>query len=255
LFIPAEGQLFFSIDYSAIELVTLAKVCLHRYGESRLAEVLRAGQDPHGLTAASMYGMKPAKFLAMKKRDTKEFKRLRAAAKAVNFGVPGGLGKDRLVDYARDVFGVTMTVEEAAAFRTSLIDDTYPELRKYLREEADIVHTLTGRVRSDVGYTEGKNTPFSGLAADGAKQAMFALTAAGFRLVAFIHDEFVIELPEDDDHSTRAVEIEKICVEAMQTVVGDLPVKCEYALMRRWSKDAETARDKDGRLIPWEPAS
>jgi hypothetical protein len=255
LFIPSEGHVFLGIDYSAIELVTLARVCLHRYGESRLAEVLRDGQDPHALTAASMCGMKARKFLAMKKSNPKEYNRLRAAAKAVNFGVPGGLGPDGLIDYARNVFGVVMTREDAERFRNALIDDTYPELRRYLREDADRVHVLTGRVRADVHYTEGKNTPFSGLAADGAKQAMFNLTAAGFHLVAFIHDEFLMELPEDDDHTARAVEIERICIDAMQTVVGDLPVKCEYALMRRWSKDAEAVRDKDGRLLVWEPTT
>ena len=59
------------------------------------------------------------------------------------------------------------------------------------------VTTLTGRVRGRVSFTQARNTPFQGLAADGAKLALWELIRAGYRVVAFIHDEILIELPED----------------------------------------------------------
>ena len=65
--------------------------------------------------------------------------------------------------------------------------------------------TLTGRVRGRVGFTQARNTPFQGLAADGAKLALWALIRAGYRVVAFIHDEIIVELPEEGvDHAAEA---------------------------------------------------
>src|SRR5262249_40377263 len=51
------------------------------------------------------------------------------------------------------------------------------------------VPTLTGRIRGRVTYCQVRNTPFQGLAADGAALALFSLVKEGFRVVAFIHDE------------------------------------------------------------------
>src|SRR5262249_25931349 len=46
-FIPSPGHLFLVVDFSFIELRTLAAECLARYGRSRLAEAIREGIDPH----------------------------------------------------------------------------------------------------------------------------------------------------------------------------------------------------------------
>lgn len=54
--------------------------------------------------------------------------------------------------------------------------------------------TLTGRLRGGISYTQARNTPFSGLAADGAKLALWDLLHQGFNVVAFVHDEIVVEL-------------------------------------------------------------
>jgi hypothetical protein len=71
-------------------------------------------------------------------------------------------------------------------------------------------------------------------------------------LVAFLHDEVVIELPEDADHAAEARRVESIMNSAMEEVTGDVPVALEYALSRRWSKRARAVFDADGRLIPCE---
>jgi DNA polymerase I-like protein with 3'-5' exonuclease and polymerase domains len=128
LFIPSPGQKLFIGDFAAVELRTLAAVCKARYGHSRLGEVIIEGTDPHAFTAAAVQGMDFACFMAMKATDPKGFKEARQAAKAINFGVPGGLGSKTLKDYARANYGVTLTQEEAAAFKKTLITDVYPEL-------------------------------------------------------------------------------------------------------------------------------
>ncbi|MDA0659360.1 MAG: hypothetical protein O3C60_11015 [Planctomycetota bacterium] len=75
------------------------------------------------------------------------------------------------------------------------------------------------------------------------------------RLVACVHDEVIIELPEHGiDHKAAADDVSRIMREAMRDVIqSDLPVNCEYALMRRWYKGAKPTFDDAGRLVPWEP--
>jgi DNA polymerase I-like protein with 3'-5' exonuclease and polymerase domains len=265
-------------------------------------------------------------------------KQLRQQAKAVNFGLPAGLGAASLVTYAKFGYGVSMTLEQATEFRTMLTDTIYPELALYLAEDpaqllaislqTDVttvratirkqwqygllrrvteghtakadgtpysdstlgsvwehlqqlnrnpalaaaiaqrdttetsplrrllhspVATPTGRIRGQVPFTAARNTPFQGLAADGAKLAMWNLLLAGYRVVAFVHDEFVIELPVDADHTQEAQRINAICCGSMQQVVGDIPIACEFSLSDRWYKQATAVWDSGGNLIPWNP--
>ncbi|MBI3832489.1 MAG: hypothetical protein HY291_23395 [Planctomycetes bacterium] len=114
------------------------------------------------------------------------------------------------------------------------------------------VATLTGRLRGYPTYCAARNAVFQGLAADGAKLALYGLYMEGFRIVNFIHDEILIEFPTDADHLALAKRVVEIMISAMREVVPDLPVSCEYALMRRWFKGAK-ALIRDGRLMPVMP--
>ena len=170
-----------------------------------------------------------------------------------------------LAAYARSGYGVEMTPGEAAALRERLIREVYPELRRYLADEGPPpgpggvrlpgVATPTGRIRGRVGYAQARNTPFQGLAADAAKLALWGLARAGFRVAAFIHDEFVVELPEAGvDHLATAREVEAVLDRAMEAVAPGIPSACESALARRWTKRARATYSADGKLVPWEDA-
>ena len=56
------------------------------------------------------------------------------------------------------------------------------------------------------------------------------------------------------DHAAEALRIATIINRAMESVTGNVPSGCEYALSRRWSKKAKAVYDDGGRLIPWEEA-
>ena len=101
---------------------------------------------------------------------------------------------------------------------------------------------------------KGCNTPFSGLAADGAKLAMFNLMHIGFRVVAFIHDEVVVEIPENSNLNEEARVMDRVMVESMESVCHNVPIKCEYAASRVWSKLAAPVFGEDGALREWVPA-
>jgi DNA polymerase I-like protein with 3'-5' exonuclease and polymerase domains len=117
------------------------------------------------------------------------------------------------------------------------------------------VATLTGRLRGRVSYAQARNTPFQGLAADGAALALFALVKEGFRVVGFVHDEVIIELPDEGGHVSEAKvrRVEEVLCGKMAEVLGcDIPVGCEAVLSRRWSKKARLIV-RDGKVHPWGP--
>jgi hypothetical protein len=141
-----------------------------------------------------------------------------------------------------------------------------PELKEALEKRqpseglvAQVCHagvgTLTGRIRGRVRYSQVRNTPFQGLAADGAALALFDLVEEGFRVVAFVHDEVLVELPDEGGYVSedKFRRIEDIMCRAMeQVLVGSIPVGCESALSARWNKKAKLVV-KDGKVCPWTP--
>jgi DNA polymerase I-like protein with 3'-5' exonuclease and polymerase domains len=141
-----------------------------------------------------------------------------------------------------------------------------PELREVLEKRqpsealaAQVCHagvaTLTGRIRGRVRYSQARNTPFQGLAADGAALALFELVQEGFRVVGFVHDEILVELPDEGGYVSEALvrRVQEAMCRAMgRVLVGDIPVGCEAALSRRWSKKAKLIV-RDGKVYPWEP--
>ncbi|NCX48275.1 MAG: hypothetical protein EBW81_02015 [Gammaproteobacteria bacterium] len=145
----------------------------------------------------------------------------------------------------------------------------YPEMRLYFDDvgaligarggRATVTHAVSGRLRGGCSFTAACNTFFQGLVADGAKRALYLLTRAAYaerydlhvRPVAFIHDEIIIECPEEQ--ATEAAELLTRCmVEGMQAYTPDIPVVVEAAAMRRWYKDAAPVWRGD-RLMPWAP--
>ena len=334
LFRPSAGHYLFGIDYSALELRALAVVCLKRYGFSHLAEQFKAGTDPHTYAAQRVLNIDRKEWRQLPKSEKADHRR---KAKAVNFGLSGGLGACSLAKYAAAAYGVAMSVDEASELREKFTNEIFPELGEYLREDtasivadntdsriSDVelnlpgallgafgkvlrenpstrkgepysdefverlwesieavnenwfllpaiserrtgpdvhraffgatVSTLTGRIRNNVTYAQYRNTGFSGLAADGCKLAMYRLICAGLEVCAFIHDEFLIELPIESDHRRAALKIEEICRQSMSEVFeGLVPVECEFWLSDRWRKSAEAVWGDNGELLPWIP--
>ena len=147
---------------------------------------------------------------------------------------------------------------------------TWPEMRPYLNwinsqvSDSDTIKTfVSGMVRGGVTYTSAANHFFQSLAAIGAKRAVVAMTGemyredtalSGSRLCIFAHDETIIDIPDRgvDAVDAAARRQATVMVEQMKTVVPDVAIKAEPALMRYWSKDAKEKQDEKGRYIPWD---
>jgi len=124
-----------------LELRTLAQICLRRYGRSVLADLFRQGIDPHKYTASLLLGLSLEQFGQL---PIGEQKQARQRAKVANFGCSGGLGAASLVSYAKQSYGVDLTIKQARDFRKRLITKIYPELKTYLsdHQHSDIAHNL-----------------------------------------------------------------------------------------------------------------
>ena len=116
------------------------------------------------------------------------------------------------------------------------------------------VFTLTGRLRANASYCARHNTIFQGLAADGAKLGVWCLWRAGFRIVNFIHDEVLVEVPAGSNLAHQAEIVRYLMVKGMREVVPDILVDVEYAVSERWFKNAKVTLDRDGKLTTWQPA-
>ena len=220
----AENKSTFLItDYAAIELSTLAQVLYDEFGESVMRDKINEGKDLHRYYASVLFDVE----------EEKVEKWQRQAAKAANFGFPGGLGLDTFIEFARG-YGLKITRDEAQNMKKAWFD-AFPEMKEYLNGEQGYVWTRTGRLRNNTTFCAEKNTPFQGLAADGAKLALYNLMDAGFKIVGFVHDEIITEVPESQA-KTLTNKQEKIMIDSMKIVVPDVKVGVETTISKRYCK-------------------
>lgn len=300
-FVARDGTAISSCDYAAVELSTLGQCCIWTVGYSDLADVINSGKDPHCVLGADLLGIEYEEFVRRLKHGSSAemaaMKLIRQAGKGGNFGFPGMMGPEAFVVYQKKqgfsvcqwFFGdgqcprqkrvvcevqgsevrlCTRCIEQAAVIRTTYLR-RWSEVQKYwgwvmkeLHNNGSVTQFISERVRGDPTGPAAANTLFQGLAADGAKRALIALTEEmyldrdsplwGSRLLNFIHDETLMEIPLFKLHDA-AYRQAAIMVEQMKTVVPDVAIKVEPAAMLYWDKEAEAVHDADGKLIPWQP--
>lgn len=267
-FIPRDGNVFLAADYDAIEMRTFAQVLLDRVGHSRLADGFKRDPDfdPHTYLAQRM----TSNWDSMSAKDRKG---LRQKAKLANFGYAGGLGISTFLRYAAG-FGLDLTISDAQFLKNSWFM-AYPEVKTYFKQishglnlnggRMDVFHARSARYRGNCTFTQCANTPFQGMTADGALNALYIACREmyseprsplfGCRPSIFIHDEIIIECPRDRINSAG----KRLCavmIEGMKKYVPDIPVTASPVAMNRWSKDADTVYDeRSGELLVWQPKS
>jgi hypothetical protein len=270
-FAPRPGYVFVGADYSQIEMCTLAHVCLTLFGWSAMADAIRAGRDLHIVLAGELLGWSYAEAVELYKAKDPDLKRAREFAKVGNYGFAGGMGPSTFVEYAAG-FDIETTEDEARTLRETWLR-TWPEMREYFAhinslfepgsDKCTVEQLHSGRIRAGCFYCEACNSYFQGLAADGALDACFAVSREcyaieesplyGSRMVAFVHDEILLESPAERAHDA-AQRLAQVMVGVMRQWVPDVPIEAEPVVMSRWSKSAvPTFDDQSGRLIPWSP--
>lgn len=264
----APDRVIVGCDYDSLELRSWAQVCLDLLGHSTLAENYQRdpGFDPHSYFAGQMRGVDYATALQLKKTDP-SFADDRQCAKPCNFGFAGGMGSATMVSYARAGYNVIFTLERAMQLRDSWFD-TWHEARPYLdyiaykvlgkKDRGSIEQIRSGRLRGDVTFCAAANGYFQGLAADGALRAVVEVQRRcyadkssalyGSKMLAFIHDEILVDTPADRGHDA-AMELRDLMISSMQEFTPDIPIRCEPVIMERWIKGAKPVYDNNGRLV------
>lgn len=232
-FIPEEGCLFFSADYSQIEL----RIMAHLSQDKNMIEAFKSGHDIHAATAAKIYQKEIGKVDADMRRK----------AKTANFGIIYGIS----------VFGLAerMNVERKEA--KELIDgyfETYPQVKEYMdqsiqvAQEKGYVETIFHRKRylPDInsrnavvrGYAERNaiNAPIQGSAADIIKVAMariqqrFDKEQVKAKMILQVHDELNFSVPVEEKEL-----IERIVIEEMENAYQMLvPLKADCGWGKNW---------------------
>ncbi len=233
MFVPAEGCVLVDADYSQIELRLLA----HISGDPAMQAAFTSGQDIHSATAAQVFHVAPEDV-------THEMRR---RAKAVNFGIVYGISAFSL---SQDI-GVS--VAEAKAYMDAYFA-TFPGVRRYMdavveqARETGYVETLFHRRRDlpelsssnrnlrAFGERVALNMPIQGTAADIMKLAMIAVwkglreTIPEARLVLQVHDELIVECPEE-----RAEAVAQLLTEKMEHVVSlAVPLTADAHWGKNW---------------------
>ena len=232
-FVPEPGCLFFSADYSQIEL----RVMAHLSQDQNMMEVFRAGKDLHAATAANIY-KKPIEEVT---RDE------RTKSKRANFGIIYGI----------TVFGLAERLDIPRDEAKMLIDGyfaTFPQVHDYMEKSKEIarqkgyVTTLFGRRRylPDInshnatvrGFAERNaiNAPIQGTAADIIKVAMIRIfnrfKAEGIKskMILQVHDELNFSVyPEEKE------KVERIVIEEMQNAFPlSVPLVADSGFGNNW---------------------
>ena len=216
-FIPDEGELFFSADYSQIEL----RIMAHLSGDQNLIDAFLSGQDIHAATAAKIFHKKIEEVTSDERRS----------AKTANFGIIYGIS----------AFGLAQRIGCSRSEAKSLIDGyflTYPKVREYMDESIRLcrerlyAETIFHRrchlpdimsgnavVR---GYAERNaiNAPIQGSAADIIKVAMIRVArrmkqeGVKSRMILQVHDELNFSVPRDEKEL-----MQRLVLEEMQAAV------------------------------------
>ena len=232
-FIPEPGCLFFSADYSQIEL----RVMAHLSQDAEMIKVFSEGKDLHAATAANIY-KKPIEEVT---RDE------RTKSKRANFGIIYGI----------TVFGLAERLDIPRDEAKMLIDgyfDTFPQVHDYMEKSKEVarekgyVTTLFGRRRylPDInshnatvrGFAERNaiNAPIQGTAADIIKVAMIRIynrfKAEGIRskMILQVHDELNFSVYPDEKEK-----VEGIVLQEMQNALNlSVPLVADSGFGKNW---------------------
>jgi DNA polymerase-1 len=234
-FIPEEGNLLVSADYSQVELRLLA----HIAGEDALKDIFRRGQDVHTATACRVFGVTPEQI------DPG----MRSKSKMINYGIVYGLSAWGMADR------LDIPQEEAEQFIQRYMAG-FPAVARFIEQtigqgtERGYVSTLFGRRRQipelrarrwelrKQGERFAVNMVIQGTAADIMKMAMVrcvkALADAHLesRLILQIHDELLFEGPAQEAEQVKQI----ACREMGNAFEMDPPLAVEAGIGTDWLK-------------------
>ncbi|MCX5817679.1 MAG: DNA polymerase I [Proteobacteria bacterium] len=234
-FVPADGFLLLSSDYSQIELRVLA----HISGDALLVDSFMKGEDIHTIVAREVFGVDA-------NNVTQDMRR---TAKVINFGIIYGMS------------GYGLAKELGVSFREAqYYIDTYfikhKGVKAYMESVLEIarstgyVKTIFGRIRHipeinnhdntirQLGERAAMNAPIQGTAADIIKMAMVNIhrkmkeKGLSSRLIMQIHDELVLEVKDEEAEIAKDI----VKTEMENVIMLSVPLKVSLGMGKSWAE-------------------
>ena len=234
-FVPEEGNVLISADYSQIEL----RIMAHLSKDKNLTHAFNNNLDIHSATAAEVFN-------ADLEAVTSEQRR---SAKAINFGLM----------YGMSAFGLTRQLDIPRAEAQQYLDtyfERYTGVKDYIEntkikaKKNMYVETLMGRrlylneinaangLRRQAAERAAINAPLQGSAADIIKKAMIDINQFLFKempnvkMIMQVHDELIFESPKSE-----ANEVLKVMKEMMESTVElDIPLIADAEIGANWNE-------------------
>ncbi|KAB0657475.1 DNA polymerase I [Burkholderia diffusa] len=234
-FIASPGHRIVSADYSQIEL----RIMAHISGDASLLRAFSQGEDIHRATAAEVFGVTPLEVNSDQRR----------IAKVINFGLIYGMSAFGLASN----LGIT---RDAAKLYIDRYFARYPGVAQYMEDtraaakEKGYVETVFGRrlwlpeinggngPRRQAAERAAINAPMQGTAADLIKLSMIAVDDwltrdhLASRMIMQVHDELVLEVPDDELSLVREKLPEMMCGVAKLKV----PLVAEVGAGANWEE-------------------
>ncbi|NHL68457.1 DNA polymerase I [Burkholderia ambifaria] len=234
-FIASPGHRIVSADYSQIEL----RIMAHISGDASLLRAFAQGEDIHRATAAEVFGVTPLEVNSDQRR----------IAKVINFGLIYGMSAFGLASN----LGIT---RDAAKLYIDRYFTRYPGVAQYMEDtrtaakDKGYVETVFGRrlwlpeinggngPRRQAAERAAINAPMQGTAADLIKLSMIAVDdwltrdRLASRMIMQVHDELVLEVPDDELSLVREKLPEMMCSVAKLKV----PLVAEVGAGANWEE-------------------
>jgi len=234
-FIAPPGSKIVSADYSQIEL----RIMAHISGDESLMRSFKEGEDVHRATASEVFGVTPIEVSSDQRR----------IAKVINFGLIYGMSSFGLASN----LGIT---RDAAKLYIDRYFARYPGVAAYMETTRvtakmnGFVETVFGRrlwlpeinggsgPRRQAAERAAINAPMQGTAADLIKMSMIAVqdwiesTRMRTKMIMQVHDELVLEAPEEELPEVRKRLPELMCGVAALKV----PLVAEVGVGNNWEE-------------------
>lgn len=252
-FVARPGHKLIVADYKTLEIMITA----HISQDQNMIEALTKGLDQHAFTAALMFGNSYEEVLAAKNAETptpeqKVLIKRRKDAKSITFGILYGMSAHSLATRLK------IELAEAEDYINRFYK-AYPgilQAKNYWTQHCEIygyVLTVLGRRRhiptiwSSKKYARSRaerqlfNAMIQGSGGCLMREYMPALVNSpvlkelGAKLVLQIHDEVVVECPEENAEAVRA-EVVRILESALSFIPWAVPIKCDASIADNWSE-------------------
>jgi len=234
-----DGYVFVIADFSQIEL----RIAAEYVKDEVMIDIINKGEDLHKFTASLITG-KSLEDITKEERQR---------AKAANFGLIYGISEKSLSLYARNSYGIDMSIEEAKRFREVFfstfqgIKAWHERIKKELKAKGEIrLKTIGGKPMIAYTFTDAANYPIQGTGAELLKLSVLIFSQELKRafpsifhevanVVNLVHDEIVVEAKEDYKEEVSKL-LEKSMKKAGSILLNNVKIETEIVINHRWTK-------------------